>query len=133
MQRVQLVLVVALLRADALSTLKPHRQIAQRLGLSRYKVQRAQFALDLAHDDAQNCALAFDHFAHAPELLGMGVATGAPTQRFAFFGERLFEANACALSHADHLLTGDLQQAAVHRVRNGFYMSWALRISPVRF
>ena len=80
------------------------------------------FALHLAHDDAKNRALAFEHSFEAPELLGVGVAAGAPTQRFAFFGERLFEANACAPGSACHLVTRDLQQAAVHGVRNGFVL-----------
>ncbi len=122
MQCVQLVLAVTLLRADAFSALQPHRQIAHGLGVMGRKVSALHLALHLANDDTQNCALAFEHPLQAPELFGVGVATSLPAQGFALFGKSLFELNAGALGSTHNLVARDLQQAAVHRVRDGFFL-----------
>jgi hypothetical protein len=73
----------SLLLSNALSSFKPHRQVAHGLGVIGRKVSAMHFALHLSDDDAKNRALAFEHPLQAPELLGMGVATRLPAQAFA--------------------------------------------------
>ena len=53
---------------------------------------------------------------------GLSVAAGLAAQRFALLGEGLLECDARALGGADHFVACDLQQAAVHRVRDGFFL-----------
>jgi hypothetical protein len=122
-QRVELVLVLRLLRADALGAPQPHRQIAQRLGVEGRKRRRLELAPHLAHDDSQGRALALDDLLQATELLGVRIAAGPAPQLLALFGEGLLELNACALGGTDDLVVvRDLEQAAVHGVRDGFLL-----------
>jgi hypothetical protein len=122
MQRVQLVLVVALLSAHALAALQPHHQIAHRLGVIGREVRPFALTLHFTHDDAQDRALALDHFFQTTKLLGVRVTTGTAAQFLALFGKRLLELDARALGGADHLVARDLQQAAVHGVRDGLLL-----------
>jgi hypothetical protein len=55
-------------------------------------------------------------------LLGVRVATGLAAQLFAFLGKRLLDNDAAALGRAGDLVARDLQQAAVHWVRNGLLL-----------
>ena len=81
---IQLVLVKALLGADALGTLHPHLQLAQRRGSRRFELGlpaggnslalRVDLALHLARQHAQDRALALDGLPQALELLGVGIA-----------------------------------------------------------
>src|ERR1039457_7447272 len=87
MQRVQLVLVVAVLSSDALGTLQPHHQIAHRLRVIGCELRRFDLALSLTHDDTQDRALALEHLLQSPELLGMRIATGAAAQLLALRSE----------------------------------------------
>ena len=57
MQRVQLVSVMALLRADALASLEPCRQFAQRDCVVGCELRRYAFALHFAHHHAQDRAI----------------------------------------------------------------------------
>jgi hypothetical protein len=52
----------------------------------------------------------------------MGVATCFPAQRLALFGKGLLEFNASTLGSAHHFMAGNLQQATVHRMGNGFFV-----------
>ena len=125
----ELVLAVALLGANALGTLKPHCKSAQGIravGLVRRRAAcghrgliGTQLALHFAHHDAQNGSLALDSLAQALQLLRMTLAAGLAAKGLAFLGEGLLAGNAGSPSSADHLVTGELQQAAVHRVGDG--------------
>jgi hypothetical protein len=72
--------------------------------------ERAHFASHFALQPPDDGALAFDDFAHALELTGMGVMTNPIVQQLAFFGVGLLELNAIGLGHLDHLGPGRLQQ-----------------------
>ena len=80
---------------------------------------RTQLALHLAHHHAENPSLALDRLAQPLELLGMSVAAGLAAKRLAFLGVGLLASDARTLGSADHLVAGDLQQPAVHRVSDG--------------
>jgi hypothetical protein len=121
-QRVQLVLVVTLLRADALGALQPHLQLGQRQWVVAGELRRRPLALHLAHDHAQDRALALEHGLQALELLGMRVATGLAPQRLAFLGKGLLEHDAGPPRGTDDLVARNLQQSAVHRMRNGLFL-----------
>ena len=141
-QRVELVLAVALLGADALGTLQPHRKVAESLRIAWFARRYAacsdrgligtQLALHLAHHHAENGALALDGLAQALELLGVGIAAGLAAQRLAFLGVGLLARDAGPLGSADHLVTCDLQQPAVDRVRDGLGLHGAVDESRAR-
>ena len=71
---------------------------------------------------AYDGALAFDGFAHAFELAGMGVAPGLVDQQLAFFGVGLLELYAFGLGHFDQFDASGLQQLAVGGVGDGFFL-----------
>jgi len=121
-QGVELVFVASLLGADSLCPLQPQVQVAVRLWIVCGEANGCHLALHLTDDDAQDSALAFEHTLQATELFGMGVAPCFPAQGFAFFGKGLLELDACAFGGTDNLVAGDLQQAAVYRVGNGFFL-----------
>jgi hypothetical protein len=50
------------------------------------------------------------------------IAAGLASQLLALLGKALLQADARAPGAADHLVTRDLQQAAVHRVRDGLLL-----------
>jgi len=74
MQGVQLVLVLRLLLADTLGTLKQRVQMGD--GARRFAGCGCQLATDFAQHDTEDGALAFDGAPQALELLGVGVAAG---------------------------------------------------------
>ena len=59
--------------------------------------ERVHFASHLTLQPPDDGALAFDHFAHAFELAGMGVTPSLVAQQLAFFGVGLLELNALSL------------------------------------
>ena len=135
-QRVELVLAGALLSSDALGAFQPHGQIAQGLRAVRLarrctacghrRLIRIDLALHLAHHHAEDRALALDGLAQALELFGVGVAAGLAAQRLAFLGVGLFARDAGTFGSAHHLVAGNLQQAAVHRVGDGLGLHGAV-------
>ena len=72
--------------------------------------------LSAAHHHAQDRALAFDGPVQPLELFGVRVAAGLAPKGLAFLGIGLFQCYACSLGCVHHLVAGDLQQPAVHRV-----------------
>ena len=74
MQCVELVLVLGLLRADALGAFQHRRQTVVGVGLRRFGRRRIALALDFAQHDVQDRALALEHSTQALVLLGVRVA-----------------------------------------------------------
>ena len=88
--------------------------VARRATGSKQFGLRVELALDFAHHNAQDRALALDGLLQPPKLFGVRVAAGLAPQLLALLGERLLECDARALGRADHLVAGNLQQPAVH-------------------
>ena len=82
--------------------------------------ERGHLASHLALQPANDGALAFDDFADALELAGMGVAPSLVVQQLAFFGVSLLELDAIGFGRLHHLGPGYLQQLAVGGVCHGF-------------
>lgn len=82
-------------------------------GLLNSLAQSRHLACDLAVQSAYDGALAFDGFAHAFELTGMGVAPSLVAQQLAFFGVVLFELDALGLGRFDQFDASGLEQLAV--------------------
>jgi hypothetical protein len=82
--------------------------------------ERGHLASHLALQPSDVGALAFDDFAHALELAGMGVAPSLLSQQLAFFGVSLLELDAIGFGRVHHLGPGRRQQLAVGGVRHGF-------------
>ena len=61
----------------------------------------------------------------------MGVAPGLAAQFLAFLGEGLLELGADLLGGLEHLVAGDIQQAAVHRVGDGFLLHLGVDDDPL--
>ena len=129
-QGIQLVLVLGPLAADALSALHQRLQVCQRrcCGLAGLPY----LALHLAQHDAQDRALALEHFAQSLELLGVGVAAGTPAQALAFLDEGLLERNTSPLGAGHHLVASDLQQARIHRVGDGLLLHRGVHDQPLK-
>ncbi len=64
---------MALLRADALGELQPLLQLGQRQGVVGGELRCCAPALHLAHDHAQDRALALDHALEVLELFGVAL------------------------------------------------------------
>lgn len=84
--------------------------------------ERAHLATHFALQPPDDGALAFDHFAHAFELEGMGIAPSLVAQKLAFLGVGLLELNAIGFGHLDQLGPGGLQQLAIGGVSHGFLL-----------
>ena len=116
-QGVQLVLVVRTLAADAFGTFQPGPEL-----VLRRLHERRHLALHLAQQHAQDRALAAHHLAQSLELLGMGIAAGAPPQALALALVRHLELQACSLGQAGNLGPRHFQQPAVRRVGDGLLL-----------
>lgn len=113
MQRVELVLVLGLLREDAARAGQQIVDLGLRLLGQRGELAR-HFALHATHARAQRAS----SFTHALKLLGMGIAAdlrGQPRGRAVVV---LAQGNAMFLSHLHQVLATLLQQAAVRGVRS---------------
>ncbi len=66
--------------------------------------------------------MAFDDLLRAPKLFRVRIAAGLAPQGLALLGEGLLESDARTFGRAHHLVPRDLQQAAVHRVRDRFLL-----------
>jgi hypothetical protein len=71
--------------------------------------ERAHLASQLALQPPDDGAFAFDDFAHALELTGVGVTTNLLVLQLALFGVGLLALDAIGLSRPDHLGPGRLQ------------------------
>ncbi len=113
-QGVQLVLVLRPLLVYALGALHPGVQLrADIVGQTDHLASR------LAQQPAQDRALPLEHAAQPLELLGVGVAPGAPAQHPAFALVRLLALDADTLDQPGNLVGGDFQQPAVGGVGDG--------------
>ena len=66
------------------------------------------------------------------ELLGVGVATGFSSQRFAFFDKGLLERDAGELGGLNHFGPGNFQKSAIDRMSNGFLLYGAIDNDPLK-
>ncbi len=117
MQGIQLVLVLGPLGADALGQGHPVLKLVLRsLG------QCAHLALYLSQDDPKDGPLPAQHRLQTFELSRMGISTcaAAKCDGLACVGE--LELDTCALSQANDLCPGDLQQAAIGGVGDGLFL-----------
>jgi len=108
MQRVQLVLVLGALRADALATLQPWLQ-----AITHVLRRLQQAALHVAQHAPEHGALALEHPAQPLELLGVRIAAGTPAQAAALALEGLLQPQPGALRQLHHLGPRHFQQPAV--------------------
>ena len=87
-----------------------------------HKLGSLDLALYLAHDNAQYRALPFEHSVHAPKLFGVRLALSAAAQLTTFLGKSLFKHDTRTFGHSSHFVTRNLQQAAIHEVRDDFLL-----------
>ena len=63
----------------------------------------------------------------------MGVAVGFATQYLAFLGNSLFQSDTNPLGGLCYLAAGDLQQTAVDRMGDGFFLDGRIDNNPLEF
>ena len=118
MQCVEFVFVFRLLLVNPLYSLQQRVQMLERCGALQFC--RRQFPLDLSQHDTKDRALAFNGFAHAAKLLGMGITTGFAAQFLAFLGVTLLQGDAASFGRLYDFAACNFQQATIHRMRNRF-------------
>src|SRR5512133_246001 len=120
MQGIKLVLVFPLLGADTFSPIEQRVQAAER-GDAQTGCY-GQLAPDFAQDNAKDGALPCDRTAQELELFGMGIAASFAAQRLAFLAKGLLQGDTGTPGCLHDLGAGNVKQAAVHRVGNGFLL-----------
>ncbi len=91
-------------------------------GLPRGLAQRAEFAVNLPAQAADDGALALERLAHALVLLGMGVAPSLATQVVAFLGEGLLQFDTLILRSSHQLGASGLQHLGIRGVGDGLVL-----------
>jgi hypothetical protein len=91
-------------------------------GLTRGPAQRAELAVDLPAQAADDGALALECLAHALVLLGMGVAPSLAAQVAAFLGQGLLELDALVLGGSHQLSPRGLQHLGIRGVGDGLVL-----------
>ncbi len=130
MQGVKLVLVLRLLLADTFGAFEQDVQMGD--GARRFTGHGRQFATYFTQYNAEDGALAFDGTPQALELLGVGVAAGLAAQFLSLLDEGLFQTDADALGGFYDLDPGDLQQAAIDRMGDGFILDRRIDNDPFK-
>ncbi len=96
------------------------QRVSQRL--MHGSAERGHLASNPALQPSNHGALAFDDFAHAPELAVMRIKSSLFAQQLAFFGVGLFELDAMGFDSLDHFRAGRFQQFAVGGAGYGLHL-----------
>ena len=83
---------------------------------------RRQFSLDLSQHDTKDRALAFNGFAHATKLLGMGITACFAAQFLAFLSIALLQVDVASFGRLYDFAARNFQQATIHRMRDRFFL-----------